>query len=151
MLSNGFSPLSPSLGFLLAELRHRFRSAVLGGVELSEVLSPLSPGLRGRVRETGLSGSWETLNIVRRAVLLGIELSKALSPLGPGLVGLGHVSGLRVAALLSIEISEALAPFGPSYERGNKTMIRYTPTSKIIGKVSYFGLARGAEQEREWR
>lgn len=43
VLSNGFPPLSPSLDLLLVELWHRFRSAVLGGVGLSEVLSPLSP------------------------------------------------------------------------------------------------------------
>jgi hypothetical protein len=120
MLSNGFPPLSPSIGLLLAELWHRFRSAVLGGVRFSEVLSPPSPGLRGSVWEAGLSGSLKALDIVRGAVLLGVELSKALSPLGPGLLGLGHASRLRVAVFLKVEVSEALSPFCPCYERGKK-------------------------------
>jgi len=116
-------------------------------VELSEVLSPLSPGLWRSIWEAGLSGSWETLKIVRRAVLLGVELSKALSPLSPGLVCLGRASRLWVAILLSVEVSEALSPFGPSYERGKKTMIRYTPTQRlrIIGKESYSGPGQGVE------
>ena len=114
VVSDGFPPLPPSLGLLLAELWHHVRSAVLGGVGLSDVLSPLCPGLWGCVRETGLSGPWKTLNVVRRAVLLGVELSEALSPLNPGLVGLGQTGGLRVAVFLSVEVAEILSPFGPS-------------------------------------
>ena len=151
VLSNGFPPISPSLGLLLAELRHRFRSAVLGRVELSEVFSPFSPSLRGSVWETSLSGSWEPLNTVRRAVFLGVENSEAPSPICPGLVGLGHSSRLRVAVLLGVEVSEALSPFSPSYEKEKKTVIRYTSArrSKITGKEPHFDLGRVVEWERE--
>ena len=92
MISDGFSPVSPSLDLRLTELWHRVWSAVLGGVKLSEVFSPLNPRLWGRVWETGFSGSRGGLDIVGRIVLLGVELSEALTPLSPGLVGPGHAS-----------------------------------------------------------
>ena len=148
-----FSPLSPSLGLLLAKLRHRVRSAVLGRVGFSEVLSPFSPGLRGGVWETSLPSSWKVLDVVRRAVLLGVRLSEALPPLSPGLIGLGRAGRLRVAVLLSIKIAEVLSPFSPIYKRRKKWMIRCTPIRrpKIVGKESYFGLGQGTERERERR
>jgi len=146
ILSNGFSPVSPSLCLLLAELRHRVRSAVLGGVGLSDVPSPLGPRLRGSVWETSLSGSREILNFVRRAVLLSVEASETLTPLSPGLVGLCHPSGLRIGVLLSVEAAEVFSPFSPGYERGKK-VIRHTPVQNQWKQVVLWPWAGVWEEE----
>ena len=120
ILSYVFSPVSPSLGLLLAELWHHVRSAVLGGVGLSDIPSPLRPRPRRSIWEAGLSGSREILDLVRRAVLLSVEVPEAFTPLSPGLAGLGHASGLGITILLSVEVAEVLSPFGPSYKGRRK-------------------------------
>ena len=145
-----FAPIFPRLGLLLAELRHRGRSAVLGGVGLPDVPSPFSPGLRRSVWETGLSSSRETLNVVRRAVLLCIEVSETLSPLSPALARVGHASGLRVVVLLRVEVAEALTPFGPSYEKGKLRSGALPYRGQRYGRKSYFGVGREVAKEREW-
>lgn len=127
-LSDGSTPLPPGPGLLLAKLWH---VTVLGGVELSEVPSPLCPGLGGGVRKACISGSRKTLNVtIRRVVLLGVKFSKVLSPLIPGLAGLGHASGLRVAVPLNVEVAKAFPPSSPSYERGKGIMVKYRPPRK---------------------
>lgn len=152
ILSGEFSPLFPILGFPLAKLWYHVRSAILCGVELSEVLSPFSPHLRGSVQEPDLSGFWEILDVVRRAVLLGVQLSETLSPHCPGVIGLGHASGLWVTILPGVEVTEALSPSDPSYKR-KKMMVRHTPIrgSEDTRNKSYFGLGRGIGKEMERR